>query len=58
MAEASGKAQVVGLWSLAVLGAVVVMTSPLTPWMVQLEVVGIVVVLVCTVGLCLRLSRR
>ena len=46
------------IWVVAVLGAAMVMVSPITPWLVPLEVLGLVVCLVASAALVLRFVRR
>jgi hypothetical protein len=48
----------VGLWALAVLSAMAVMVSPITPWLVPLETVGLATCVVATVALVMWFGRR
>jgi hypothetical protein len=48
---------VAGLWLVAVLGAATILISPITPWMVPLEILGGVVCLVATIALAARFHR-
>jgi hypothetical protein len=48
----------VGLWVVAVLGATAVMVSPITPWLVPLEAVGLATCLVATVTLVVWFGRH
>ena len=46
------------IWVVAVLGAGAVMVSPLTPWLVPVEVLGLVICLAATAALVLRFVRQ
>ena len=48
----------VGLWVVAVLGAATLMVSPITPWFVPLEVLGLVTCLTASTALTLWFVRR
>ena len=48
----------VGIWLVAVLGAGAVMVSPITPWFVPVEVLGLISCLVATAALVLRFVRQ
>ena len=46
------------IWVVAVLGALMLMVSPITPWFVPVEVLGLSTCLVGTAALVLRLARQ
>ena len=46
------------IWVVAVLGAGLLMVSPITPWLVPVEVLGLVTCLVATAALVLRFGRQ
>jgi len=48
----------VALWAVAVAGAVVVLIAPLTPWVVPIEILGLVVSLGAAIALAVWFVRR
>ena len=48
----------VGLWVVAVLGAVAVLVGPLTPWNLPIVVAGLATCLTASTGLTLWFVRR
>ena len=58
MREAESDMIGVAIWLAAVLGAATLMVSPITPWLVPVEVIGAVTCVVATAALVLRVVRR
>jgi hypothetical protein len=48
----------VGLWVVAVLSATAVLVSPITPWLVPVEVVGLVICLMASTTLAMWFGRH
>ena len=46
------------IWVVAVLGAAMVMVSPITPWLVPLEILGLVTCLAASAALVLWFVRQ